>query len=231
MISAHNLNVSYGQKHVLKNIQFELEEGLVHGLVGLNGSGKTTLLNTIYGIKKADSGHITRNGAKLSKRDMAYVEAENYFYSYITGSEFLKLIKNDTFDNALWQQLFNIELNERIDSYSTGMKKKLAILFGLKINKPILILDEPFNGLDIESVQVLKLIIANLKSNGHTVIITSHIMEVLPDFCDDIIHIEQGEIKKIYPVGEFPLMKTALYGSIEENVNEQIKKSGITKLL
>ena len=201
----------------------KIEEGNVYGIVGLNGSGKTTLLNAIYGIKQADSGTVLQNSEKLSKRNIAYIEAENFFYSYIKGKEYLNLINNKDFDADLWGKLFNVPLNELIDNYSTGMKKKLSILFGLKMNKNIYIFDEPFNGLDIESSQILKLIIKKLKESTKTVIVTSHIIEVLPAVCDYIFHINDGEIKNKYPVCEFDRLQQQLYMMIENNVEDLIK--------
>ncbi|MDR3287768.1 MAG: ATP-binding cassette domain-containing protein [Prevotellaceae bacterium] len=225
MISISNIDVSYGSKKVLKNIDLQLNESNVYGIVGLNGSGKTTLLNTIYGIKKADAGNILIDDKKLSKQDIAYIESENYFYPYLKGKEYLNLINNKDFDNDLWQKLFNIPLNELIDNYSTGMKKKLAILFGIKMNKNIYIFDEPFNGLDVESTQILKLIITKMKKSEKTLIVTSHIIEVLPDICDYIFHIDNGEIKNKYSISDFDKMKQQIYVTIENNVNDLINKA------
>ncbi|MDR2064700.1 MAG: ATP-binding cassette domain-containing protein [Prevotellaceae bacterium] len=223
MISIENINVSYGKKKVLKNVSMKIEKGNVYGIVGLNGSGKTTLLNAIYGIKKVDAGTILQNNEKLSKQNIAYIEAENFFYSYIKGKEYLNLINNKNFDADLWGKLFNIPLNELIDNYSTGMKKKLSVLFGLKMNKNIYIFDEPFNGLDVESVQILKTIMKKLKKSTKTVIVTSHIIEVLPDICDYIFYISDGEIKNKYPIDEFDILKQQLYLMIENNVEDLMK--------
>ncbi|MDR0754296.1 MAG: ATP-binding cassette domain-containing protein [Prevotellaceae bacterium] len=222
MISIDNIDVSYGKKKVLKNVSMKIEKGNVYGIVGLNGSGKTTLLNAIYGIKKVDAGTILQNNEKLSKQNIAYIETENFFYSYIKGKEYLNLINNKNFDADLWGKLFNIPLNELIDNYSTGMKKKLSVLFGLKMNKNIYIFDEPFNGLDIESSQILKLVIKKLKK---TVIITSHIIEVLPDICDYIFYIDGGEVKRKYNISDFEKMKQQIYEAIENNVSDLISKA------
>ncbi|MDR1983984.1 MAG: ATP-binding cassette domain-containing protein [Prevotellaceae bacterium] len=225
MISINNIDVSYDSKKVLKNISMKMEYENVYGIVGLNGSGKTTLLNAIYGIKKIDAGTILIDGEKLSKRHIAYIESENYFYSYLKGKEYLNLINNKNFDADLWQKLFNVPLNELIDNYSTGMKKKLAILFGLKMNKNIYIFDEPFNGLDVESTQILKLIIKKLKKSAKTVIVTSHIIEVLPDICDYIFHINYGEIINKYSIADFTQMKQQIYTTIENNVGDLINEA------
>lgn len=158
MITINNLTVSYKKGiNVIDNLNLTLEEGLIHGIVGLNGAGKTTLLNTMFGLKKSDAGTILANDREITKKEVAYLVTENYFYSNITGNEYLKLFKNINFDVLQWNELFNLPLDTVIDEYSTGMKKKLALLGVLKQDKSIIILDEPFNGLDIETCRIIRM--------------------------------------------------------------------------
>ncbi|MDR3227542.1 MAG: hypothetical protein LBT56_07725 [Prevotellaceae bacterium] len=93
------------------------------------------------------------------------------------------------------------------------------------MNKNINIFDEPFNGLDVESTQILKLIITKMKKSEKTIILTSHIIEVLPDICDYIFHIDNGEIKNKYSISDFDKMKQQIYLTIENNVNDLINKA------
>lgn len=214
MISIRDITVSYGDTAVLKNLSLDLEEGKVHGIVGLNGSGKTTLLNVLYGLKKAQTGDILWNGMPLSKGKAAFVEVEDYFYPGITGREYLELFENAGFRLSLWENLLQLPLDRLIDTYSTGMKRKLSILAALKRNKELQILDEPFNGLDIESCEILRMILLKLKEAGKTVLLTSHILDVLPGISDYIHHLSGGIVKKTYPVTEFDAMKTEIRSDI-----------------
>lgn len=224
MITIKNLTVSYTKNNpVIRSLEISLELGQIHGIVGLNGSGKTTLLNTIYGLKKPETGDILIDGCKSTKRQIAYLETENYFYSNITGEEHLRIFKNTDFDIVSWNELFKLPLRELIETYSTGMKKKLALLAVLKQDKPVMILDEPFNGLDIETARVLRSILLNLK-NRKTIIITSHIIETLTNLCDDISYLEEGKIKFSRSKSEFDEFKQEIYLDIEKRNEEIVAK-------
>ncbi len=224
MITIKNLTVSYKKNNpVIQSLELSLELERIHGIVGLNGSGKTTLLNTIYGLKKPETGDIFIDGCKSTKRQIAYLETESYFYSNITGEDHLKIFKNTDFDTVSWNELFKLPLRELIETYSTGMKKKLALLAVLKQDKPVMILDEPFNGLDIETARVLRSILLNLK-NRKTIIITSHIIETLTNLCDDISYLQEGKIKYSRSKSEFDEFKQEIYLDIEKRNEEIVAK-------
>ena len=215
MIIANGISVSYGSKRALLGIDLELKTSAIHGVVGLNGSGKTTLLNALFGLKRMDSGSVLYNGSRISKKGMAYLPTENFFYAGITGREYLRLFNNSRFDDNQWQELFAISLDSLIDSYSTGMKKKLALLGVLKQNKPIIILDEPFNGLDIESCRVVRSILLKLKEKGRTILVTSHIFETLANLCDSISYLTDGMIEETVSTDDFGKLQAKLYEDIE----------------
>jgi len=216
MISIRNLDISYdGEIKVLNDLNLELEENSIHGIVGLNGAGKTTLLNSVYGLQKINAGSITWKKARLTKKEISYLVTENFFYSNITGSEYLSLFKNKNFDTNKWNELFALPLNDIIDTYSTGMKKKLAIMGILKQDKPIMILDEPFNGLDIETSRIIRSVLLKLKEKGKTVIITSHIIETLTNLCDQIHYLEKGKILFSKGKSEFAEFEKQIFESIE----------------
>ncbi len=221
MILINNLSVCYGKAKVLDNLCLSLENNSIHGIVGLNGSGKTTLLNSIFGLKKTNSGTIEYQGGKLNKKLMSYLVTENFFYSNITAIEYLGLFKNSSFNVQQWNRLFCLPLKEVIDGYSTGMKKKLALLGMLKQDKPILILDEPFNGLDLETCRILRMILLKLKEKGKTIIVTSHIIETLTNLCDHIHYLEEGKIAYSKVKGSFPEFERDLLRHIEDN-NEKL---------
>lgn len=226
MLTIRNLQVEYKkQSLILKGITLSMESGKIHGIVGLNGAGKTTLLNTLYGFIRPVEGSILYNDNPLHRRDIAYLEAENYFYPYMTGREYLDLFPagENSFQVDNWQKLFNIPLNDITENYSTGMKKKLALLGVIKPDKPILILDEPFNGLDLESAYILTLILQQLREKGKTILVTSHVFETLTSGCDYIHHINNGMIARSYSQDQFGMLQQLLYSTIEHQTADQIK--------
>ena len=227
MLTIRNLQVEYKKESpVLKGINLSMEPGKIHGLVGLNGAGKTTLLNTLYAFIRPSEGSVLYNDTALKRKDIAYLEAENYFYPYMTGREYLNLFPagKNGFDTESWQQLFHIPLDDITENYSTGMRKKLASLAVLKPDKPILILDEPFNGLDLESAHILTLILQQLREGGKTVLVTSHVFETLTSSCDQIHHIDHGTIDHSYSKEQFGMLQELLYSTIENRASDQIRK-------
>ncbi len=222
MITIDNINIFYGERKVIDSLSLSLSNNDIHGIVGLNGSGKTTLLNAIFGLKKTVSGQILYNGQNISKKDVSYLTAENFFYSDITGKEYLSLFKNEKFKLNQWNELFSLPLDQVISEYSTGMKKKLALMGVLKQNKRIMILDEPFNGLDIETCRIFRIILLRLKEQGKTIIITSHIIETLTNLCDNIHYLENGKIKYSKEKNEFSDFQKELFETIEQKNNELI---------
>ncbi|OFX28484.1 MAG: hypothetical protein A2033_13040 [Bacteroidetes bacterium GWA2_31_9] len=227
MIIIEKLEVSYDKLHnVIDSLSINLSENAIHGIVGLNGAGKTTLLNSIYGLISINSGLIRFNDKKMNKKEVSFLETENYFYSNITGREYLSLFKNINYDLDKWSQLFLLPLDTIIDDYSTGMKKKLALMGILKQDKPLMILDEPFNGLDIETCRIIRQILLKLKDRNKTIIITSHIIETLTNLCDYIHYLEKGKIKFSKEKIEFSEFEKELFASIENKnrllINELI---------
>lgn len=227
MIIIDKLNISYDSNAVIKNLNLELAPNQIHGVVGLNGAGKSTLLNTLFGLIKASSGSIIFENAAISKKNTSYLPTEVFYYSLISGREYLALFKNDSFDVEEWNQLFSLPLDDLVDGYSTGMKKKLSILAMLKEDKPLVVLDEPFNGLDLEACHVLQSLLLKLKSKGKTIIITSHVLQTLTSICDAIHFLEDGSIKYSREKSEFASFEKELVEYMNERsdtiINELIK--------
>jgi ABC-2 type transport system ATP-binding protein len=196
MIEINNLKVNYGKHNVLNGLCLDISDNTIHGLVGLNGSGKTTLLNTIHGQMKKLQGSIKYKDDDLKRSKIAYLETENYFYPRITGNEYLQFFKtkNTDFDIDKWNGLFELPLKKLIGEYSTGMKKKLALMGTICLNREVLILDEPFQGVDLETVQKIKTLLLKLKINK-TILITSHILESLLPICDSISYLNNSKIE------------------------------------
>ena len=222
MITIENLSISYDKrKSVIDHLNLSLVEGQIHGIVGLNGAGKTTLLNAIFGFQKADEGSILWDNQKISKKSFAFLQTQNYFYSNITGREYLSVFQNPDFDIEKWNSLFHLPLDSHVDGYSSGMKKKLALLGVLKLDKPILILDEPFNDLDIESCHIIRLILLRLRDKKKTIILTSHIIETLTNLCDFIHYLEKGTIKSSRDKSGFSEFEREVFENIE-NMNSSL---------
>lgn len=226
MLTVDHLYVAY-QKDcpVLDHLSVSLEKGKVHGIVGLNGAGKTTLLNTIYGFVRPLEGRVLYEEAPCRRSSLAFLEAENYFYPNMTGEEYLALFpnRNGTFDSEVFNRLFPLPLHEEIENYSTGMRKRLAILAVLKLDKEILILDEPFNGLDLETSHLFSLLIELLRKKGKTILITSHIYETLTACCDWIHYLEKGKIEHSYMPEEYPCLRDKLHQTIEKKAKELLE--------
>ena len=224
MIKIDNLKVNYGNNNVLSELCLDIASNTIHGLVGLNGSGKTTLLNTIYGLKKMVKGTIQYYDEDIKRRNIAYLETINYFYPRITGKEYLNIFKtqNPNFDIDKWNTLFELPLTKLIDDYSTGMKKKLAFMGIICLNRDILILDEPFNGIDLETVQKIKTLLLKLKTKK-TIIITSHILESLLPICDSISYLNNGKIEFTKRKKHFDEIENDIFAAHQDNLDKKIQ--------
>jgi len=226
MIILKDLTISYKKgENIINTLNLKLKSKTVHGLVGLNGAGKTTLLNAIFGIIKQTKGSIEFENQKIRKQQIGYLETENYFYPSITGIEYLNLFENKNFDISAWNKIFELPLKNLIENYSTGMKKKIALLGVLKLDRPILILDEPFNGLDLETSKVLQMIILKLKEKQKTILITSHILESLTSICDQIHYIEKGKLKFSKKSDDFENLDTEIFNNFSkiQQINQLVK--------
>jgi ABC-2 type transport system ATP-binding protein len=227
MFTINNLTVSYGSKQVLSSLSMCDAPCSIHGIVGYNGAGKTTLLNAIYGLIDAPREAFSFNDQTLKRTQIAYLQAENFFYSNITGRDYLGLFHchNSRFDPELWREVFDLPLDDLIESYSTGMKKKLALLGVLALDKELIILDEPFNGLDVESVAVLQIVLRRLVEKGKTIIITSHIIESLTTVCDAISLLQKGKIGKTYHSTEFDELTRFIHCDIGAKYDTKIERA------
>lgn len=208
MLEIKNINVTFKNQNVLNDLHLSIEEGCILGILGKNGAGKTTLFESLYQSLKF-SGNITWNNERLQRKMVSYLETENYFYPYITGEEYLSYFtsaKESEISKVI--EKFNLPLKKYVQYYSSGMKKKLALIGMLMLDKPINILDEPFNGVDFEGVHILYDIIRQLKSEKKIVMISSHIIETLFHTCDKIAVLQNGKIEKIYGREDFDQLST-----------------------
>jgi len=224
MIKIKDLTVKYGKHIVLHQLNLDISVNTIHGLVGLNGSGKTTLLNTIYRLKKQVSGEIRYKNECLKRKEVAYLETNNYFYPRITGKEYLEILTtgNKQFDIDKWNDLFELPLKKLIDVYSTGMKKKLALMGIVSLNREIMILDEPFNGVDLETVQKVKTLLLKLKQ-VKTILLTSHVLESLLPICDRISYLNKGVIQFTRQQNDFTTIENEIFSVHQQMIDGKIE--------
>ena len=214
MLSIDSLEVRYGAAVVLRGLSLELEPGQVHGLMGRNGEGKTTLLDAVFGIVRPTAGSIDLGGAPIRSVDVGYLQTHNFFYPRITGREYLRIFQatHPGFDVDGWNRILELPLERLVERYSAGMQKKLALLGILSLDRPVLLLDEPFNGLDLESNHLLGRLLRMLAERGKTVLLTSHILESLTRSCDRIHLLASGVVAGTYHPGEFDRLDALMLG-------------------
>jgi ABC-2 type transport system ATP-binding protein len=200
------LQFKYQQTLVLNIEQWALEMGQIHGLVGLNGAGKSTLFRLIASELPLQHGTVSWKGQPLNWRDVLHIPTEPSFYPGITGKDFLDLFPQERKGVKLeqWAELLHLPLHKPIEGYSTGMKKKLGLLSMMKSARHWLLLDEPFNGLDLEAGQVLGAWLKERASAGCGVLVAAHQLELLQGNCDLIHWLDQGQLRGSFLPEELP---------------------------
>lgn len=218
MFSIQNITFNYNSKKILDDLSLKINEGSIFGVLGRNGAGKTTLFESIFQNTKY-TGQILLQNQPINKRDISYLESENYFYPYLSVNDILNLLKNENEDKKVTKltNFFNIPTDAIVEKLSLGTKKKLAILCNILIDRSVYLFDEPFNGLDFESVEKFYFIIDELKKRNKIVLISSHIMETLTNCCDYIGHLQNGKFTKIYLSEEYHLIRTHLTEDIQKD--------------
>jgi ABC-2 type transport system ATP-binding protein len=215
MLELKNISVGYGQNTILKDLNLSCNAGEIHGILGWNGAGKTTLFKTIFGFLTPKSGEIHLNNQKITQNQISYLETDNYFYPYLRGREYLQLLGGE--HNLLiqqWADIFELPLDAPVDTYSTGMSKKLAIAGIILQDRPVLLLDEPFNGIDLESSEKLLFILEKLKKAGKIILLSSHILPSLTSVCSQISMLQTGSFKQTYQPAQFDDLEAILKADI-----------------
>ncbi|MBR6071554.1 MAG: ABC transporter ATP-binding protein [Acholeplasmatales bacterium] len=211
MLSIKNISKTYKKSTVkaIDDVSIDIEDGDIYGFVGPNGAGKSTTLKCVVGIHSYDSGEIYLNGKTLKddpigyKKMLAYVPDNPDIYEHLTGIQYLDFIANvfgmGEEKNELihkYSALFGIEdkLANPVKSYSHGMRQKLQIISALIHNPKLLVLDEPFVGLDPKATFDLKEVMKELCAQGTMIFFSSHVLEVVEKFCNKIAIIKDGKI-------------------------------------
>lgn len=206
MLQVENLNKSFGSKQVLFDINFKADNGKILGLIGKNGSGKTTLFHSILKFVKYQ-GTITIDGHSFSSRDynsVGYLPEERSLMPKLTVLEqvsflaSLKGMKKDEVKHDLqdWMQKLEVkgQITDKIKSLSKGNQQKIQLIATLIHQPNLIILDEPFSGLDPVNVEIIKEVILQEKKRGATILFSDHDMSNVEELCDDIVMINNGHI-------------------------------------
>ena len=214
MIEIKNVSKSYNGKDLaLDNVNFEVKDGEIFAFIGHNGAGKTTMIKSITGILSFDSGDILINNKSIKeepltcKLDMAYVPDNPDLYENMKAIDFINFIC-DMYNVPIltrkenitkYAQMFEIEdkLTNDISSFSHGMKQKVSLIAALSHNPKVLIMDEPFVGLDPKAVFDIKEIMRQMTKEGKTIFFSTHILDVAEKLCDRVAIIKKGKIVKI----------------------------------
>jgi ABC-2 type transport system ATP-binding protein len=197
MIQVNELSKSFGRKKVLHAISATFMPGKVYGIVGANGAGKTTFFRCLTGLD-SHGGTVSSSWQPL-KDHLGFLPTQPYFLSRMTGREYLRLLcqaKGLPEQDYQVKNLFDLPLDEYAMHYSTGMKKKLALTALVLQDNDVWILDEPFNGVDIQSNLLIYEIIRRLRGRGKTLLISSHILSTLRDLCDHILVLQEGSLNQ-----------------------------------
>ena len=213
MIEIKNLTKSYnGKKKAVDNASFTVGDGEIFAFIGHNGAGKTTTIKSIVGILDFDSGDILINGKSIKedpigcKMDMAYVPDNPDLYENMKAIDFINFIC-DMYEVPLedrkknidkYSKMFEMENNlyDDISSFSHGMKQKIALIAAISHNPKILIMDEPFVGLDPKAVFDMKEVMKKMVKEGKTIFFSTHILDVAEKLCDRVAIIKNGKIVK-----------------------------------
>lgn len=210
MLKIINLSKSYKNKKAIDNISIEVLDGEIFGFIGHNGAGKTTTIKSIVGLHDFEEGEILINSKSIKsnpiecKKDIAYIPDNPDIYDFLTGIQYLNFI-SDIFRVSkkereekikYYSEKFEIDkaLGDLISSYSHGMKQKLVIISALIHSPKILILDEPFVGLDPKASFILKEIMRDFCNKGGCIFFSTHVLDVAEKLCDKIGIIKNGKL-------------------------------------
>ena len=223
-----NLEKKFDKKQVLKNINFEFEDGKIYGLLGRNGAGKTTFFNCINKDIEVDNGEfiLNNNGNETNIQidDIGYVLSTPTVPEFLTGREFLKFFldinKKSIKDIKSVDEYFDFikidkqDRNKLLKDYSHGMKNKMQMLINIIANPKVLLLDEPLTSLDVVVAEEMKELLKQIKKE-HIIIFSTHIMDLALSLCDNIVILNNGTLEEIN----------------RENLNEDELKQKIIKAL
>lgn len=239
-LKLENVSKSYGAKKVVDKVSLEIPKPSVYGLLGANGAGKTTTIRMLLGILKKDEGEITWNGKTVERKhvNFGYLPEERGVYpktKVIDQLVYFGMLKGMSKQGAIdaikkWAKVLKVEeyLEMTAEKLSKGNQQKIQFMTSILHNPELIVLDEPFSGLDPVNTEILKNVILEQVKNGKYIIMSSHQMASIEEFCTDILILKRGKtvlqgnlksIKDTYPVNRLEL-------SVNENIDNYIKDMG-----
>ena len=212
MLIIEHLTKRYGEKTAVDDLSLHIRPGEIYGFIGHNGAGKTTTLKSVVGILQFDEGRITINGRSITdepvqcKREIAYIPDNPDLYEFMSGIKYLNFVA-DIFGISAGERrervrkyadLFELtgDLAQPISAYSHGMKQKLAVISALLHDPKLIIMDEPFVGLDPKASHLLKEMMREHCSAGGAIFFSTHVLEVAEKLCDKVAIIQRGRLVK-----------------------------------
>ncbi|MFH0346331.1 ATP-binding cassette domain-containing protein [Bacillus vallismortis] len=222
ILDIHDVSVWYERDNViLEHVDLHLEKGAVYGLLGVNGAGKTTLINTLTGVNRNYSGGFTLCGieaeAGMPQKTSDQLKIHRYFaadypllFTEITAKDYVSFVHSlyqkdfseQQFTNLAEAFHFSKYINRRISELSLGNRQKVVLMTGLLLRAPLFILDEPLVGLDVESIEVFYQKMREYCEAGGTILLSSHLLDVVQRFCDYAAILHNKQIQKVIPIGE-----------------------------
>ena len=210
MLKIDHLTKTYGEKKAVDDLTLHIRPGEIYGFIGHNGAGKTTTLKAVVGILQFDSGEITVDGLSIQKnpldckKKIAYIPDNPDLYEFMTGIQYLNFIA-DIFGVSAQDRQSRIreyadafglteDLGQAISAYSHGMKQKLAIISALIHEPQLIIMDEPFVGLDPKAAHILKELMRGICDRGGAIFFSTHVLEVAEKLCDKVAIIKEGRL-------------------------------------
>ena len=212
MLRIEHLTKTYGEKKAVDNLSLHIQPGEIYGFIGHNGAGKTTTIKSCCGILQFDEGEVFIDGVNLKKnplgckQKLAYIPDNPDLYDYMTGIQFLNFVA-DIFGVSgeirqerirKYADMFELtnDLGQMISAYSHGMKQKLALISALLHDPKLIVMDEPFVGLDPKASHLLKSTMRELCDNGAAIFFSTHVLEVAEKLCDKVAIIKGGKLIK-----------------------------------
>lgn len=235
MIQAQDLSKSYESSPVIKNINLELKQGSIFGLIGANGAGKTTLIKTLCGIYAPDTGHVRLHDKDVYKdsdirQNIAYVPDNITFYNNFTVKDMKDFYKNiyrnwDEDRYMTLREVFTFDEKKRIKHLSKGMKTQLLLLIALSCKPEVILMDEPTSGLDpFIRKEVLNLIVQDVSSRSTSVLISTHNVSELEQICDTVGFINKGEMKLQQDMDNLKTAYKKIQIAFKDEMSEEFKK-------
>lgn len=210
MLKIEHLTKTYGEKKAVDDLNLHIKPGEIYGFIGHNGAGKTTTLKSVVGILQFDKGEILIDGKSIRtapldcKRDIAYIPDNPDLYDYMSGIKYLNFIADIFGVSAAdrkerirkYSELFELasDLAQPIAAYSHGMKQKLAIIAAWLHSPKLIIMDEPFVGLDPKASHLLKGMMREVCDEGGAIFFSTHVLEVAEKLCDKVAIIKGGRL-------------------------------------